>query len=299
MIIGDNKAKVIENIKQATQNGEYNKKVEVNDPNMTVKEQEDIIKKYIEKQEKITYKINNKIANIILTAVTNMQNKETKIVGLENIKDIDGGAIITSNHFNPLDNTIIQKLVRDLGKKRLYIVGQATNLAMDGIIGFMMNHSNIIPICKQVSYMKSDFSKIIKKTLKEKEYILIYPEEEMWFNYRKPRTLKPGAYYYAAKNDVPIISCFVEMIDTDEEDNLEFYKVKYVLHILPPIYPDANKTAKENSVIMMEKDYEQKKEAYERAYNKKLDYEFQPEDIAGWIKTDEEVEQRVSFADSK
>lgn len=35
---------------------------------------------------------------------------------------------------------------------------------------------------------------------------------------------------------------------------------------------------------MMEKDYEQKKLAYEKAYNKKLDYIFEIEDIAGLIK---------------
>ena len=54
--------------------------------------------------------------------------------------------------------------------------------------------------------------------------------------------------------------------------------------MLPPIYPDSNKTAKENSIEMMEKDYEQKKNAYEKAYNKKLDYTFNKEDIAGWIR---------------
>lgn len=286
MIIGDNKDKVIDNIKKAVEKGEYNKKVEVNDPNLTLKQQEELIEKYLKSQKKLSYKINNKIANVILSVVTNMQNKETEIVGLENIKDINTGAIITSNHFNPLDNTIIQKLVRKLGKKRLYIVGQASNLAMSGIIGFMMNHSNIIPISKQISYMKKEFSDIIENTLKRNNYILIYPEEEMWFNYRKPRTLKPGAYYYAAKNNVPIISCFVEIIDTKEEDNSEFYKVKYVLHILPPIYPDSNKTVKENIAEMMEKDYEQKKNAYESAYNKKLDYNFEQEDIAGWIQID-------------
>lgn len=282
MIIGDDKDKVIENIKKAVIKGEFNKKVEINDPNLTEKQQEELIKNYIEKQNKISYKIGNKVANIILSFVTNMQNKETKIVGIENIEDIDTGAIITSNHFNPLDNTIIQKLVRVLGKKRLYIVGQTSNLAMNGIIGFMMNHSNIIPISKQVGYMKKDFQNAIKAALNNNEYILIYPEEEMWFNYRKPRTLKAGAYYYAAKNNVPIISCFVEMIDTDEEENSEFCKVNYILHVLPPIYPDSNKTAKENSIIMMEKDYEQKKEAYEKAYGKKLDYNFEVEDIAGW-----------------
>lgn len=40
---------------------------------------------------------------------------------------------------------------------------------------------------------------------------------------------------------------------------------------------------------MMQKDYEQKKEAYEMAYNKKLDYTFEKEDIAGWITDDEEI----------
>lgn len=33
---------------------------------------------------------------------------------------------------------------------------------------------------------------------------------------------------------------------------------------------------------MMEKDYAQKKAAYESAYQKKLDYRFTPHDIAGW-----------------
>lgn len=299
MIIGDNKGRVIANIKKAIENGEYNKKVEVGDPNLTAKEQEEIIRNYMAKQDKLGYKINSKIANVILSTVTNMENKETEFVGLENIKDITGGAIITSNHFNPLDNIIIQKLARDMGKKKLYIVGQVTNLAMDGFIGFMMNHSNIIPISRQVSYLKKEFAKTIKNKLREDNYILIYPEEEMWFNYKKPRTLKPGAYYYAAKNNVPIISCFVEMINTNAIDNLEFYKVKHVLHILPPIYPDSSKTAKENSVIMMQKDYEQKKQAYEQAYNKKLDYDFEIEDIAGWIRGNEGIEPVASFADSK
>lgn len=293
MIIGDNKERVINNIKEAVKNGEYNKKVEIGDPDLTTKEQEEIIRKYMAKQDKIGYKINNKIANIILTIVTNMENKETKIIGIENIKDINGGAIITSNHFNPLDNTIIQKLARDVGKKRLYIIGQVTNLAMDGIIGFMMNHSNIIPISRQVSYMKKELAKTIENKLEENNYILIYPEEEMWFNYKKPRTLKLGAYYYAAKNNVPIISCFVEMIDTDKKDNDEFNKVKYVLHVLPPIYPNADLTAKENSRIMMETDYKQKKEAYEKAYNKELNYDFEIEDIAGWNKNQKEEKRNV------
>lgn len=286
MIIGSSKKVVIENIKNAVENGEHHKKVEVGDPNLTSEQKEEIINRYLENRNKLLYKIKNMFARILINVAANIQNKETEIIGLENIKDIKTGAIITSNHFNPLDSTVIQTAMKKVGKKRLYIVGQEENLAMQGFIGFIMNYADLIPISNQISYMKKEFPELIQNRLKEKKYVLIYPEQEMWFNYRKPRELKPGAYYYAAKNNVPVISCFVEMQDIKEKDNEEFYKVKYRLHILPPIYPDANKTAKENSIIMMEKDYKQKQEAYEKAYNKKLDYEFNIEDIAGWIKTE-------------
>lgn len=284
MIIGNNKSDVIENIKTAIEEEEYNKKVEIGDPNLSSEEKKKVIDKYLKRKGKITYKTNNFLARRIVNFFTWSQNIETEIVGLENIKDIKTGAIITSNHFNPLDSTIIRKFIKKIGKKNLYIVAQETNFAMTGLVGFIMNFADTIPISGKISYMKKDFPTIIENILNNRDYILIYPEQEMWFNYRKPRNLKPGAYHFAAKNNVPIISCFVEMIDKEEKDNEEFNKVKYVLHILEPIYPDKIKSIKENVTYMMEKDFEQKKEAYENAYGKKLDYKFEDRDIAGWRK---------------
>lgn len=284
MIIGDNKREVINNIKIAADNKEFNKKVEVNDPKLSTEQKRKIIEKYLKTRNGLGYKFNNEIARLVVDFVTWSQNKDTEIVGLENIENLNSGAIITSNHFNPIDNTIIRKLVKKMGKNNLYIVGQESNLAMPGMVGYMMNFSDIIPISNQVSYLRNEFQDIIEEKLNKNNLILIYPEEEMWFNYRKPRTLKRGAYYYATKCNVPIISCFVEIIDTEEKDNDEFYKVKYRLHVLPTIYPDPNKTMRENTKYMMEKDYEQKKQAYENAYQKELDYEFEDDDIAGLIK---------------
>lgn len=290
MIIGDNKKEVIKNIEKAVDLQEFNQKVEVNDPQLTAEEKNKIVKRYLKNRNKLTFKTKTKIAKSTIALLTNILEKDTKIVGEENIRDIKGGAIITSNHFNPLDNLIIQKLAKKVLKKRLYIIGQETNLAMTGMVGFFMNYSDIIPISNQISYMKKEFPEVIKEILEKENLILIYPEQEMWFNYRKPRPLKEGAYYFAAKNNVPIVSCFVEMIETDEKDNEEFNKVKYILHILKPIYPNPNMTIKENSEFMMETDYNQKKEAYEKAYNKKLNYVFEiNEDIAGLI-TQEEAE---------
>ena len=281
MIIGDNKEAVIENIKKATELEEFNKKVEVNDPKLSDEQRDEIINKYLSRRKKITYKLNNRTARMIADTVSWSENKVSRIEGLDNIQDIKTGAIITSNHFNPLDSLIIRKMTKKVGKKHLYIVAQETNLAMPGLIGYMMNYTDIIPISRKISYIKHEFSDIIEEKLNKKHFILIYPEQEMWFNYKKPRPPKPGAYYFAAKNNVPIISCFVEMVDTGEEETAEFNKLKYVLHVLPPIYPDKEKTHKENSKIMMEIDYRQKIEAYEKAYNKSLDYSFKYDDIAG------------------
>lgn len=284
MIIGENKDVVIKNIENAVKEGRLNDKVEVNDPCLNSDEKKDIINKYLQNREKQIFKTKTKIAKTVVSMLTDILHKDTEIIGIENIMDITSGAIVTSNHFNPLDNLIIQKMAKEVANRRLYIVSQESNLAMSGIIGFFMNYSDTIPITDNVSYMKKEFPKIIKNTLKENNFILIYPEQEMWFNYKKPRNLKEGAYYFAAKNNVPVISCFVEMIETTEKENEDFNKVKYKLHILRPIYPDSKLTAKENSIIMRETDYKQKKEAYESIYGKELKYTFEEFDIAGWNK---------------
>lgn len=284
MIIGGSKKEVIDNIKKAVEKGEYNTKVEINDPKLTSKEKKEIINNYLKNRNKISYKLKNNVASIIIKIATLKENKETKIEGIEKIKNIGTGAIITNNHFNPIDSTVIGKLIIELGKKKFYIIGEETNLAMKGFNGFIMNYANIIPISSEnIGYMKRELPETISKKLNNGELILIYPEEEMWFNYRKPRILKQGAYYYATKNNVPVISCFTEMIDKEEMDNEEFRKVKYILHILAPIYPDIKKGIKQNMEIMANKDYEQKKEAYEKAYNKKLEYKFEETDIAGFV----------------
>ena len=284
MIIGGNKQVVIENIKKAADEGRLNDKVEVNDPKLSDEEKRKLINRYLENREKMMFKLKTKISKSMIYLATKALHKETEIIGAENIKDIDSGAIITSNHFNPLDILLMQKVAKEVANRRLFIVSQETNLEMTGMIGFFMNYSDVIPLANIINYLKREFPKTIKNTLREKNFILIYPEQEMWFNYKKPRTLKEGAYYYAAKNNVPVISCFVEMIETDEKDNEEFNKVKYKIHILKPIYPDSKLTAKENSIIMRDIDYKQKKEAYERAYNKELKYSFEENDIAGWNK---------------
>ena len=46
--------------------------------------------------------------------------------------------------------------------------------------------------------------------------------------------------------------------------------MKYVLHILGVLYPDKNKTVKENTDWLSAQDYSLKKECYEKVYGKEL-----------------------------
>ena len=278
MIIGLHKDKVINNIKNNIKNNELNKKVEVDDPNLSDEELYKLIKRFYDvRKNKLAFYIKNKIANKFIDKLNNDLNKNLKIVGIETIKKIKTGAIITNNHFNPLDSLPIRKMVKSINRN-LYIVTDAANLALPGKLSFIINHLQSIPLKRTPSY--------INRTFKPNNFVLIYPEEEMWFNYKKPRPCKRGSYEFAALCNVPIVPCFTEMVVLDTDDNDEFKLVEYVLHILKPIYPDPNKSVRSNSIEMAELDYKQKVEAYEKIYNTKLDYKFSYKDIAGYKKKD-------------
>ncbi len=284
MIIGGSKKEVINNIKKNIENNELNKKVEIGDPNLSDDEIQKYIDDFYKNKKKLSYFIKNKIANKTVKKISKELYPDIIINGLEKLDsaDLSKGAIITSNHFNPLDSYNVRKIVEVKLHKKLYIVVQDTNLAMPGFLGFLFNNIEIIPLSKSPNYIIKKFIPELKKILAKGDFVLIYPEEEMWFNYRLPRPCKRGAYQFAHELDVPIISCFVKMIDTNITDNDEFNKVKYEVSIIKVIYPEVNESIRSDSKKMAEVDYEARKKAYEDAYNKKLNYEFDISDIAGW-----------------
>ena len=283
MIIGDNRIAVIENIKKYAESGEYHHKVELSDPVLSPREMRQITDNYMKRRHTLSFEAKSAIAVTFAKIATKIINRDTEIVGLEKIPQGLEGVLITSNHFGPLENTIIRHLTKKMKRKKLNIISQTTNFAMKGPIGFLMNYANTIPISVEPRYLARDFLSIMKEKLTEKkEAVLLYPEQEMWFNYRKPRPSKNGAYFYAAKLSVPIISCFVEIQDTDKDENNEFKKVKYILHVLGVLYPDKNKTPKENTEELAQLDYDMKKACYEQVYSKPLTYKFENSDIAGF-----------------
>lgn len=283
MIPGGDRMPVIRNIRDYAQSGEFYHKVELHDPVLTPAQSKAITDGYMKNRRRLSYRMKRLTAVTLADYMTGKINRNTAIVGLEKIPADPGGLIITSNHFSPFENTAIRYLMQQAGLSRLNIISQTSNFAMNGVVGFLMNYADTIPISVDPRYLSRDFMGVLREKLVEKrETVLLYPEQEMWFNYRKPRPPKKGAYYYAAKLQVPVLSCFVEIVDTEENESPDFKRVRYVVHVLGLLYSDPAQTTKENAARLAEQDYALKKACYEQVYGKSLSYAFDPSDIAGW-----------------
>lgn len=199
-----------------------------------------------------------------------------KINGMENLKNVKTGAIVTCNHFNPYDSFTIEKVFRLAGqhksKKLFKVIREGNYTNFPGMYGFFFRNCNTLPLSSNKRTM-IEFVKAVDVILKRGDFILIYPEQSMWWNYRKPKPLKNGAFNFAARNHVPVIPIFITMEDSDIIGEDGFPIQEYTVNIEKPIYPDENLTEKENTEAMKEKNYEVWKNVYEDFYKMPLEYD--------------------------
>ena len=116
------------------------------------------------------------------------------------------------------------------------------------------------------------FMKAADTILKRGDFILIYPEQSLWWNYEKPKPLKNGAYKIASRSNVPVIPIFITMKDSDIIGEDGFPIKEYYVHIEKPIYPDVTLSEKENVEEMKNKNFEVWKNIYEEFYGIPLEY---------------------------
>lgn len=261
-------------IAEYEKNGFWDKDVE-EDPATVVLEPDKV--DYL--QEKAITRLKTRIANRLATCYyERLIRKGTFIIkdikGLENYRAAKGGAVITCNHFHPNDNYAVWRAIRPdfKGGKRLYKVikeGNYTNFG--GFYGFMFRNCNTLPLSSNPKTMVK-FLKAVKTLLSRGEKILVYPEQAMWWNYRKPRQLKSGAFRFAASAGVPVVPAFITMEDTEKEDGDGAPVQAYTVWFLPPIYPDKDLDEKQNAERMKDENYRVWKELYEKVYGIPLTY---------------------------
>lgn len=229
--------------------------------------------------KKFSSKIMTKLAN---RAAVNFYEKQIKqgnfvikeIKGIENFACVKSGAILTCNHFNAFDNYAIWRAIRDYvpkGKRLYKIIREGNFTSFKGLYGFFFRHCNTLPLSRNTETMKN-LLKALKVLFERNEKVLIYPEQAMWWNYKKPRPLKSGAFKFAAKFNVPVIPCFITMEDTDKVGKDGFKIQAYTVWFLPAIYPQNELSVNENTEYLKAKNFEIWKDLYEKVYKIPLEY---------------------------
>lgn len=265
---------VLRKIDEYERAGRFDEDVE-NDPPSRVLMPDEI--DYINKS--ISEKLKTKFAYMIARQFVNKLIDEKKMIikeirGIEYFQNLESGAVITCNHFNAFDSFVIQLAYEAANQpdRTFYrVIREGNYTSFPGFYGFLMRHCNTLPLSSNRKTLKK-FMEATGQLLLEGNFVLIYPEQSMWWNYRKPKPLKKGAYSFAAKNNVPVLPCFITMKDSDIMGEDGFYVQEYTIHIAEPIYPDAKKTNGQNVGEMMAKNSAVWKEIYETEYQIPLEY---------------------------
>ena len=191
---------------------------------------------------------------------------KTKVIGRENLKGIKS-CILTCNHVYMFDCLVATYAVRG---HKIRITSAEFNNRSDKL-GEYMRAGGLLPLSSNLRAMKN-FNNAISYYLKKNNYVMFYPEQAMWWMYEKPRPLKPGAFHYAVKENVPIVPLFItfEKNGTFDEEGIE--NKDFVIHILKPIYLNKSLNDKENIRYMMNKNYNAWVNTYEGFYGKKMEY---------------------------
>ena len=144
-MIGD-REQVYENIRTAVSLNQLNSKVEPGDPKLLREDKEALLRHYIDYRTAYGFCVKKYIAEAIFHAGTSAVGLITQVDGLENLSGIRGPAIVTCNHFSPLDPAIVRFAMRKAGFRRISIVNQDTNLAMKGFVGYMQKYADTMPV---------------------------------------------------------------------------------------------------------------------------------------------------------
>lgn len=272
---------VLAKIEQYEKEGKFDQNVEADIPaKVLMPEQIDYLRR--SPLAKLKTYISYRMARKFLIKITKERLLIVKEVkGIENLNSLKTGAVITCNHFNPLDSfaihsAILQSTHRDgkkyLTKRRLYrVINEANYTTFPGFYGFLMRHFYTLPLSSNFSTMRK-FRDAVNHFLKNGDFVLIYAEQAMWWNYKKPRPLKNGAFSFAARNDVPVLPMFITMEDSDKIGPDGFPIQEYTIHIEKPIYPKPECVHGENVTYMMAENERIWREIYEREYKIPLEF---------------------------
>ncbi len=187
-----------------------------------------------------------------------------KITGKENLRALGKkqGAICVCNHFSLLDTLFVRLAV---GHYRSFHTMAPQN-NKTGLGGHIIRHGGMLPFSPNLSAMRN-LNAEMGRLLQKGKIVNIYSEQAMWINYRKPRPMKDGVFFYAAKHSVPVLPIFCTF-----EKTARGRMKKLRIHILPAVWTDETLPKKQRMAEMRRAAEGAWKECYERAYGIPLEY---------------------------
>ena len=265
---------IVRKIEELEREGRFDEDVEEDPPTKPLLP-EDI--EYLRKS--MSEKLKTKFAFMIARRFVHQLIDEKKMIikeirGIEHFQNLNEGAVITCNHFNAFDSFAIQlayEAANQPNRTFYRVIREGNYTSFPGFYGFLMRHCYTLPLSSHPKTMRK-FIEAVNQVLQDGHFLLVYPEQSMWWNYRKPKPLKPGAYTFAAKNNVPILPCFITMKDSEILGEDGFFVQEYTIHIGEPIYPNDALPYREKVNDMMARNAAVWKKIYEEEYQIPLEY---------------------------
>ena len=175
---------------------------------------------------------------------------DLKIEGIENIKEVDGGAISVSNHVLILDCAMVGLA---FGKRKIYYTTQEGSFKIP-LVRKLIKYLRAVPIPENINNRKY-FIKAMNNVLKNGDVIHFYPEASLWPYCKKIRNFKNGAFDMAVRNQVPVVPCVFTFREPIGVRKLFKRKKDVTLKILKPVYSDSDKYIRQQIEELKEKTF--------------------------------------------
>lgn len=192
----------------------------------------------------------------------------TRVKGRKNLRPLKGrGAISVCSHTHMLDTLMVKQA---LGVFRTFHTG-SYYLLKRGFLGRLFKAGGFIPVSMKIRDIKN-LQDAVGRLVDAGKIVNFYPEHALWPRYEKVRPFQAGAFRYAVKFGVPVVPLFIEYRQTPLRRFFRMKK-KAIVHILPALYPPEEGTEHERAAALSDAVYAAMKDAYERAYGKKMLYD--------------------------
>ena len=180
------------------------------------------------------------------------------------LKKVNTGYFVYGNHTQEVLDPFLPTLIHF--PKKAHIIAHPNNVAMK-FLGTYNKMMGALPVPGNIESTKN-FLAAIRKFVHKKQVIVIYPEAHVWPYCTKIRNFKSVSFKYPVELGMPV---FAETTTYQKRDG----KVKIVVYVDGPFYPNKTLTKKEAQEELKDAVYEA---MVRRSFNSNVDVvKYEPE----------------------